>query len=229
MEDINFIHNQFKLQIITETINKIKNINQSLPIIILDFGILNSINIYKFNKLNIDHIIIVDNTNIIEQIKEYNLDYKVTFYNIENFLSNINVINKLSVNIINIFFTIHSLLININNFFSKLQLNENIIVNILFLNIKQYIINLSNDFENDYIYIKLLNNDFINIKYKYQNNSIETQKLLNSVNIIKEFKIFFNTHKLKSFLSLHNNINNINDDIIIFDLMNSFIQFYNVN
>jgi len=237
MERIRKKHNEIKYQLIEESVNKLRMFDKTRKICLLDLGIGRANDIHKWKRLNIDNIIGIDSDESqLEEAKKRIDDYNVTLFLID--LSSRDINNKLNVlknykfDLISSFFSLHYFINNINIILNNINISDDAIFNITFMNLKNhfYLFNSLDNFENSLIYIKKIDDNTIDVKFKdtpYFNTQIFPENVIGHLYIIHLLSKFFNKYNYKSFLDYYTNIINLNEDEIVTELIHSSLTFYN--
>jgi hypothetical protein len=237
MEQMRLKHNKIKTELLQNAVDELRADDSNRQITLLDLGIGRANDVNKWNQLNITNIIGVDSREeqLNEARKRTKSNKNIMLYKLDLTASNSietlqNLLHAYKFDIVVCFFSIHYFIKNVDSILTNVQLADDCIFLATFMNLRSSMFVLNEHFENDYIYMKRMPSNQIEILFKDTpyfnsktfNNSPNIENLIDDSNVKYAISKHFQAScHVRSFVDYYENIKDIDNDVLLVELMHS--------
>lgn len=223
------MHNRIKYKLLENAIDKLRGTNPNRNITLLDLGVGRANDVNKWNRLKINNIVGIDSS--VQQLNEAkarlakNTNVKLIKLNLAKMSDVTSLKDELaaySFDIICAFYSIHYFIDNLNLILKLINKSSDCIFLSVYMNLKTHIYLFAPYFENNYIYIKRIDDKYIEVKFSdtpYFINLISREIVIDTCMIEKQLSTLFSKPITESFIKYYKNINMLPDDYLTVELM----------
>lgn len=232
MESLRAMHNSIKFKLLEDAVNKIRLSNPNKNITLLDLGVGRCNDIHKWNRLNINTVVGIDaNLDQLEEGKKrIAKNNNIILYHIDlaskNIVEQLKQLNPFNFDIVVAFFSIHYFIENMAKIIKNINKQQNCFFISTFLHLKYPYFAHEKYFENNYIFIKYIEKNKIEVKFKdapYFKDFISSEIFINPEIIKFTINGLFNSFSYKNFLSYFDDISKFDDDLIVIELIHGSV------